>query len=234
MSIDVGGLSHQLRDEETFARRVKVPRGATKVAQIALALSAVAIAHNVASTLRTPNATSSVERFFRVFLSTDGQTDADGVWFTVLVWAPLILLPLSIIALAWAAATHSSVKRTMHRAYVERGGYVAGQIPLGITYQEARNNPVLEVVVLTNPRLQPEGMNQLIGDVRQHLASTMNASQVRKALGKAGVTTGFELSELFPPAPPTVVVVTARPGDVVAVVPGEGKKKPSVLELKPV
>ena len=188
-----------LSTADGFARRVVVARPAVSIAKGLVALAAIAIAYNVFSTIQTlikyPGA-----NFLQVFLSTNGEDTADSVWFTFLVWAPIIVLPLALIFWVYARTT---AQRVDHAAYLDfaSSGYVVTQRPLG--FNAMNGNTAVPLHLLGHPAVTPENFEQAYAAITAYLASLD-----KKAFKKTAAGLGKAASA---PLPATQLVATVPP-----------------------
>ena len=231
MNPDPRHVQFELNDPEAFHRRVKVPRATAGAVGALLALSLAALAYNLLSTLRTDGAFRNWRTFWMIFTSTRGEDSADSVLFTVLVWAPLVMIPLCLIRLGWMALTRRSAVAKVHAQFVERG-YVANQASLNAMIQPNKKQKALELVALSHPSLAPGGFEALVRDASQAIA--MGDGVALGGINVTESTLGLPLSRLFPPAPPQVQFSTRRASPMVVVIPVENPQGTGarVLEMR--
>ena len=181
-----------LSTADGFARRVVVARPAVTVAKGLVAVAAIAFAYNLFSTFRTIMEHPGLN-FVRIFLSTDGGNP----YFVLLVWAPIVVLPLALIFWVYARST---AQRVEHAAYLDyaSNGYVVTQRPLGFAAMNG-NQPV-QVQLLSHPAVTAESFEQAYAAITAHLASLD-----KKALKKTASSLGKVASA---PQPATVLVAT--------------------------
>ena len=231
MNPDPRHVQFELNDPEAFHRRVKVPRATAGAVGALLALSLAALAYNLLSTLRTDGAFRNWRPFWMILPSTRGEDSADSVLFTVLVWAPLVMIPLCLILLGWMALTRRSAVAKVHAQFVERG-YVANQASLNAMIQPNKKQKALELVALSHPSLAPGGFEALVRDASQAIA--MGDGVALGGINVTESTLGLPLSRLFPPAPPQVQFSTRRASPMVVVIPVENPQGTGarVLEMR--
>ena len=224
-------MQFELNDPEAFHRRVKVPRATAGAVGALLALSLAALAYNLLSTLRTDGAFRNWRTFWMIFTSTRGEDSADSVLFTVLVWAPLVMIPLCLILLGWMALTRRSAVAKVHAQFVERG-YVANQASLNAMIQPNKKQKALGRLALSHPSLAPCGFEALVRDASQ--AISMGDGVALGGINVTESTLGLPLSRLFPPAPPPVQFSTRRASPMVVVIPVENPQGTGarVLEMR--
>lgn len=211
----------ELSTAEGFDRRVVVARPAVSIAKGLIAVAAIALAYNLVSTLRTlgdyPGA-----NFFDIFLSTQGDNEVSSIWFTLLVWAPIIVLPLALIFFIYARTTSQRVGHEAFQRFTA-GGRVATQRPTAFAALVPNGNSTVQTVVhvLSHPDVTPEATDQAIAAINAHVASLDKkaAKTLAKSVGK--------VLAKFPPASdivlglPPQLLLTAPIGksEWVAVVP---------------
>lgn len=225
-------LHSELATLEGFQNRVKVPRAATGVASLLAVLSAAAILYNVFSVLKSFDANPGAG-FFDLYFSTVDENGNESILWVIIIWAPVILLPLSLIFLAYAYVTHNSAVEKAYRSYLERG-WIAEQVPLGFNVVPANEKESRPVVLLTDPSTAPESFAQVVQSVQQQIAATDPKAQ--KQLGKkmsAGIATGVTAATFFPNVPPTMLATVSRnEGRPVVVVAGGAGGKHTIYDLK--
>ena len=190
-----------LSTADGFNRRVVVARPAVSIAKGLVALAAIAIVYNVFSTIQTMVKYPG-SNFLQIFLSTNGENAADSVWFTFLVWAPIIVLPLALIFWIYARTT---AQRVDHAAYLDyaSNGYVVTQRPIG--FNAMNGNTAVPLHLLSHPAVAPESYEQAYAAITSYLASLD-----KKALKKTAASLGKAASA---PLPATQLVATV-PGEL--------------------
>ena len=226
----------ELSTADGFARRVVVARPAVKIAQGLIAVAAIALAYNAFSTFRTM-ADYPGAGFFEIFISTQGDNPVSTIWFTLLVWAPIVVLPLALIFFVYARTT---AQRVEHEAYQQftAGGHVATQHPTAFAALVPNGNATTQtpVYVLSHPAVTPEATAQAVAAINAHVATLDKkaAKTLAKSVGK--------VLAKFPPAAdivaglPPQLLLTGAIGKTewVAVVPdAAGAAAPRHFAVKP-
>ena len=185
-----------LSTADGFNRRVVVARPAISVAKGLIAVAALALAYNLFSTFRTWADHPGLD-FLRIFLSTEGDNPVSSLWFTLLVWGPIIVLPLALIFYIYARTT---AQRVEHAAYLDyaSNGYVVSQRPLG--FNAMNGNTAVPVQLLGHPSVTPEAFEQSYAAITGYLSSLD-----KKTLKKTAASLGKVSSA---PQPATQLVPT--------------------------
>lgn len=188
-------VNADLSTADGFARRVVVARPAVTIAKALIAVAALAFAYNLFSTFRTIMEHPGLN-FLRVFLSTDGGNP----YFVILVWAPIIVLPLALIFWVYARST---AQRVEHAAYLDyaANGYIVSQRPLG--FAAMNGNQAVPVQLLSHPSVTPESFEQAYAAITAHLAS-LDKKALKKTAASLGKVAGA-------PQPATTLVPTVPP-----------------------
>jgi hypothetical protein len=192
-------LQTELSTADGFARRVVVARTAVSAAKGLLVVAGIALAYNLFSTIKTLAEYPSAD-FLGVFLSTEGDNPVSTIWFTFLVWGPIIVLPLALIFYIYARST---AQRVDHAAFLDfsHNGYVITQRPLG--FAAMNGNTAVQVQLLSHPSVSDEAYNQAFADISGHLASLD-----KKARKKTATSLGKVASA---PLPATQLLATVPP-----------------------
>jgi len=186
----------EISTADGFARRVVVARPAVSVAKGLIAVAVIALAYNLFSTIRTLADYPGLN-FFQVFLSTQGDNPVSSIWFTLLVWAPIVVLPLALIFYIYARTTAARVDNAAYLDFASNG-YVVTQRPIG--FAAMNGNTAVQVHLLSHPAVTPEAYEQAYAAITGYLASLD-----KKALKKTATSLGKIASA---PLPATQLVPT--------------------------
>lgn len=189
----------ELSTADGFARRVVVARPAVTIAKALVAIAVLALAYNLFSTFRTWADHPGLD-FFSIFLSTQGDNPVSSIWFTLLVWGPIVVLPLALIFWIYSRST---AQRVDSAAYLDfsSNGYVVSQRPLG--FAAMNGNTAVQVQLLSHPAVTPEAYDQAYAAITAHLA-TLDKKAVKKTASSLGkISSG--------PLPATQLLATVPP-----------------------
>ena len=196
-------VNTDLSTADGFNRRVVVARPAISVAKGLIALAALALAYNLFSTFRSWADHPGLD-FFRIFLSTGDDDPVSTIWFTFLIWAPIIVLPLALIFYIYARTT---AQRVEHAAYLDyaSNGYVVTQRPLG--FAAMNGNAAVQVQLLSHPSVTPEAYEQAYSAITAHLAS-LDKKTLKKTAASLGKVASAPLpaTQLVPTVPPQLLL----------------------------
>lgn len=224
-------LQQSLSTREGFMKRVKPPRGSSAAAGIVLLLAAVGVLWNARSswaTLREPDYSHLDLGFWEVFFDTVG---GDPFW-TVVVWAPVAVLPLAAAFFAYTLVTKRSHLAKLYERFL-RGGYIAIASPLGITAQNGNNT--VKVDLLTHPSLTEQQNAQVLGSVLAALPADKKSSvSLGKQLGKAGLAARVPVpvSQIFPGFPDGPLLTVHQRDAAIVLPPKKQGKRPEVVPVK--
>ena len=174
-----------LSTAEGFARRVVVARPAVSIAKGLLAVAGFALAYNLFSTFRTWTEHPGLD-FFKIFLSTSGDNPASSLWFTLLVWGPIVVIPLAAVFFFYARSTAQKVD---HAAYLEFAatGYVVTQRPIGFAAVTGNGSSTqqFQVQLLSHASVTPEAYEKALSEIAAHIATLdkKEAKKLARALG---------------------------------------------------
>lgn len=207
----------EISTADGFARRVVVARPAVSVAKGLIAVAAIALAYNLFSTIRTladyPGAS-----FLQVFLSTEGDNPVSSIWFTLLVWAPIVVLPLALIFYIYARTTAARVDNAAYLDFASNG-YVVTQRPIGFAAMNGNN--AVQVHLLSHPSVTPEAYEQAYAAIAAHLASLDKKALKKTATSLGKVASGPLPATQLVPTVPAELLLSAPIGKTewVAVLP---------------
>lgn len=229
-------LQTELSTPEGFSRRVVVPQTAKAVARVLLILAGVGVAYNLISTLRTISENPGAG-FLDVFLSTEGDNGLSSIWFTLLVWGPIILLPLALVFFLYARATSDRAANSTYLAFSGKG-HVAAQRPTGFTAIQGSGNSTVAIktVLVGSPSVKPEAYDKAIAAIAAHVASLdKKASKaLAKSIGAALKSGPVPATQLASEAPAELLVMApVGKSEWVAVIPAAEGSKARYFGVKP-
>jgi hypothetical protein len=218
-------LTHDLSTVEGFTRRVAIDRTPRNIAVTLIVLSVVAIIYNTVSTLRTlSDFGGQASDFLTVFFSNEGDSPLSTAMFTVIVWAPLFLLPASLAFYLYSRATASTVAAKTFQEF-QAGGYLAVQAPTSLVVSPNNDRNTVPVVLVGHPSVPDEEFAASLHVIETQLAGL--DKKAIKVLGrtivKAGVSLGTSATALNPQLPAALLLTVPRKGSAhVVVVAGAG------------
>lgn len=230
----------QLATREGFEKAVVPASGVTKALKAVLVIGVVLLAYNIFSTVRTLMENSApASRFFEVFFSTLGTTGSTDPMLVLIVWGPVVVIPVAAILLVISMATRNGRYETAFSSY-SSGGYVASALGLPTPFVIGRDQFVPQVIV-PGPNGSPEvarwfdGLTVMVQSLDK-AGSKQLAKALTKALKKDDVA--VPASTVFPDSPPFALLVRASNAvgaqTVRAVVPAGAEVRAYVVDLKKV
>lgn len=219
-------VHNQLATREGFEKAVSPASSVATALRATLLLGLLLAAYNVVGTVRTMAANDlPSSRFFEVFFSTRGETGAVDPKVFLVVWGPVVLIPLAGVLLVAYLATRDRRNEAAFASYTS-GGYAGWALGLPISFAINRTRYVPQVVVPAweaSPQVA-----QWFDALSVHVQNLDKAGSKRlvkaltRSLTKDDVT--IPASQVFPEAPPYAVLVRAQSAvgarTVRAVVPG--------------
>jgi len=189
----------ELSTADGFRRRVVVARPAVSAAKALLAIAVFAFLYNVFSTFKTMVDHPGLNPV-AVFLSTQGEDEFTSVWFTLLVWGPIVVIPLAVAFYIYARVT---AQRVEHAAYLDyaSNGYVATQRPLG--FAAINGNTSVQVLLLSHPSVTPEAYEQAFYEISAYVSSLDKKAFKKMAASLSKIASA--------PQPATQLVATVPP-----------------------
>lgn len=216
----------QLSTREGFEQAVVPASGVTKALKAVLVIGVVLLAYNIFSTVQSlsqNDAPSSL--FFEVFFSTMGENGSTDPMLVLMVWGPVVVIPVAAILLIVSMATRKGRYETAFSSY-SSAGFVASALGLPIPFTIGRDQFVPQVIV-PGPNSTPEVAQWFDG-----LAATVQnldkagSKQLTKTLTRTlkRDEVAVPATAAFPDAPPFALLVRASNAvgaqTVRAVVPG--------------
>jgi len=196
-------VQSEISTADGFARRVVVARPAVSVAKGLIAVAAIALAYNLFSTIRTLLDYPGLS-FIGVFLSTQGDNAASSLWFTLLVWAPIVVLPLALIFYIYARTTASRVDNAAYLDFASNG-YVVTQRPLG--FAAMNGNTAIQAQLLSHPAVTPEAFEQSYAAITGYLASLDKKALKKTATSLSKIASApVPATQLLPSVPPELMI----------------------------
>jgi len=229
-------IQTELSTPEGFRSRVVISRPAVAVAQLLLVLAGAGVAYNLFSTFKTMQEIPWANPVL-VFLSTEGDNPVSSLWFTLLVWGPIILLPLAILFLLYSRATAEKVKNAAYLDF-RANGYVTSQRRIGLAAVNGRGNSTtrVETQLLGHPSVTPEAFEKAYGAITQYVASLDKKALVAVGRSVGAVQTGPLPATQLVPGLPAELLLSAPIGKtewVVVIPPKAVGGKPQLLGVKP-
>lgn len=172
----------ELSTADGFSRRVVVARPAVGIAKALLILAGVAVAYNLISTFRTWSEHPGLN-FLKIYMSTSGDDPVTSIWFTLLVWGPIIVIPLAGLFYLYARSTAQRVESAAYLDFTSNGSVVS-QRPIGIAGMNGNN--AVPAHLLGHRSVTPDSYEQAYSAITAHLATLdkKQLKQTQKALGK--------------------------------------------------
>ncbi|TDE88012.1 hypothetical protein EXU48_24350 [Occultella glacieicola] len=212
--MSVATLQQELSDPNVFAKRVKVTRGSTGLAALCLMIAAVLALWNLRSTLRTlDNDLSAIgsARFWTVFWSTNGADQVVSYWLYAVVYGPVVLGVIGLLALAYSLVSRRAAQRALYEDF-RRRGYVAIGTPIGLSVRVDRKSPPREVHLLSHPSFSEQANLELAQSIQgQVFHGGPRVTQWEKDLRQAGVLARpVPADRFFPGTPPGPMLGTGE------------------------
>lgn len=145
----------QLSTREGFEQAVVPASAVTKALKAVLVIGVVLLAYNIFSTVRTLSENdASGSRFFEVFFSTLGTNGSTDPTLILIVWGPVVVIPVAAVLLIISMVTRKGRYETAFSSY-SSGGFVASALGLPIPFTIGRDQFVPQVIV-PGPDSTPE------------------------------------------------------------------------------
>ena len=219
-------VQHQLATREGFAQAVSPASSVYTALRATLVVGLLLAAYNVLGTIRTLAANDlPSSRFFEVFFITKGETGAVDPKLFLIVWGPVVLIPVAAILLVAFLATRDRRNEAAYASY-SSGGYAGWALGLPISFAVNRTKYVPQVLMPAGEG-SPQAA-QWFDALSSHVhnldksGSKALVKALTRALTKDDVA--IPATKVFPEAPPYALLVRASATDgartVRAVVPG--------------
>lgn len=169
-------VQNELSTADGFNRRVVVARPAVSVAKGLLAVAALALGYNLINTFRLWAEHPGLN-FFNIFMSTRGEDEVGTFFLTLMVWAPIVVIPLALLFWLYARSTAQRVDNAAYRDFSSNGSVVQ-QRPIGIS--ALNGNTAVAVHLLGHAAVTPDAYEKAYEAVTAHLA-TLDKKQLKQA-----------------------------------------------------
>lgn len=200
MTTYLTNLRNELRDPTTFATRVVPNRAAQGLGWSLLVVGGILLAIKLLFIWQNMFGQFTWVKFWALFFHTETQSSRGSVWQFVATWGSIILIPLAIAILVYAAVTKNTAVQKLYTDFQERG-YVVAMEPVGISIQNG--NTQVPVHLISHPTVSDEDFQSFLEFIRTDMANPQHTTlkQLRKDLSSKHVQLGIPVQEFYPNAP---------------------------------
>ncbi|MEV7972432.1 hypothetical protein [Cellulomonas sp. NPDC089187] len=214
---------------EEFRRLAKVPRLAGGIAAVVGSILVLLLIYNARSAAESMD-DNPWASFWDLFWVTNGTNGSVDPVLVVLVWGPVVLLPVILVLVVIDLLTHESRVDKVYDRYLA-DGWLAEQVPTGIFVKSGRAR--LELVVLSGPGQPPAQLAEAAARAGAQVNS-WDRKQRRAWDGQIArvIQKGFQVGGLLPELPPMVLGCARRGKSPQAIVIGaSGADAPTILAV---